>query len=132
MIIENQLIDEHLPQISFICRIFDMIANRFEHSTCRCHQTTIKNLQNAIKNNFSHFEWFDGIKIHHKSLEIGWKLYLKNFSLIMRNYEFWESNYYKIEKKKPDREYPDEHFEKLNVRTHIFMIEFCKRTIRIQ
>lgn len=34
-----------LPQISLICCIFDMITNRFEHSTRCCHQTTIEYLK---------------------------------------------------------------------------------------
>lgn len=34
-----------LPQISFICCIFDMITNRFEHSTSCCHQATIEYLK---------------------------------------------------------------------------------------
>lgn len=42
--ISNQLA-MGLPQISFICCIFDMIANRFEHSASCCHQTTIEYLK---------------------------------------------------------------------------------------
>lgn len=34
-----------LPQISFICCIFDMITNRFEHSTSCGYQTTIEYLK---------------------------------------------------------------------------------------
>lgn len=41
--------NEHLPQISFVCCIFYMIANRFKHSTGCCHQTTIEYLL-TIKN----------------------------------------------------------------------------------
>lgn len=39
----------HLPQISLIRRIFDMIANSFKHSARRSHQSAIEYLRNRSK-----------------------------------------------------------------------------------
>jgi hypothetical protein len=39
---------QNLPEVSSICRVFDVITNGFKHFSCCCHRTEVKDLDKEV------------------------------------------------------------------------------------